>query len=149
MMLGLSQKDRGGLIKGELKMEEDFTKLQVWKKSYQFALDIYKLADNYPEKEKYRLTSQMCRAALSIPSNIAEGKARNSINEYIHFLYIARGSLEELRCQLMFCRDLGYISFNVYGEFEKEAAIVSKLLNGLIKSLKKKGLESKAKTHRP
>lgn len=119
-------------------MEESFTKLLVWEKSYQFALRVYKLADAFPEKEKYRITNQICRAVLSIPSNIAEGKGRNSINEYIQFLYIARGSLEEVRCQLMFSKDLGYIAQGTYDEYKKEAGTVSKLLNGLIKSLKYK-----------
>lgn len=125
-------------------MGNDFERLTVWNKAYQFALKIYKLTDGFPNKEQYRLTDQICRAALSIPSNIAEGKARQSLSEFIQFLYIARGSLEEVRCQLMFARDLGYISEQEYTEYDEEAEIVSKLLNGLIKSLKaKKGMSKK------
>lgn len=117
-------------------MEDSFTKLEAWKQAYEFALKVYKLTDAFPKKEEYRMTSQICRAALSIPSNIAEGKARNSINEYIQYLYIARGSLEEVKCQLMFARDLEYISDDIYNEYREEAENVSKLLMGLIKGLK-------------
>lgn len=123
-------------------MGNDFKKLLVWEKAYQFALKIYKLTDTFPTKEQYRLTDQICRASLSIPSNIAEGKARQSLNEYIQFLYISRGSLEEVRCQLMFAKDLGYIPEEKYSECNKEAQTISKLLNGLIKSLKNKSKNS-------
>ena len=81
-----------------------FTKLTVWEKSMELVEVVYKLTKNFPDNEKFNLVSQINRSAVSIPSNIAEGKGRNSDKEFKQFLYIARGSLFELRTQLELSR---------------------------------------------
>ena len=77
-------------------MLKNYKELQVWQKAYQFCLEIYKVTKTFPNEEKYGLTSQIRRAAISIPSNIAEGYGRKSSGEYIQFLYVAYGSNCEL-----------------------------------------------------
>ena len=83
--------------------------LDIWKNGMALVELIYILTKNFPQGEKFGLTSQLRRAAVSIPSNIAEGAARQSTKEYIHFLYISLGSLSELETQLLIAQRLGYI----------------------------------------
>jgi four helix bundle protein len=83
--------------------------LAVWQKSMDMVRAIYTLTGALPQQELYGLSSQMRRSAVSVPSNIAEGQARNSPREFVHFLHIARGSLAELETQLRLCPMLGYI----------------------------------------
>jgi len=99
-------------------------------------LKIYEITKDFPRDEQFGLTSQIRRAAVSIPSNIAEGKARGSSKDYIRFLLIARGSLEEVKYQLLLSKDLNYINTEVYNETLVIAQEVGRLLNGLMKSLK-------------
>lgn len=113
-------------------------KLIVWQKAHQLTLDIYKLTAAFPKHELYGLVSQMQRAATSVPCNISEGKARNSTNDYLRFLTIARGSLEELRYQLLLSKDLSYIDKTHYERLNSSTVEIRKLLNGLIRSLKTK-----------
>ena len=82
-------------------------KLKVWKKSRNFVKHIYELTSKLPDAEKFGLTSQMRRAAISIPSNIAEGVGRNNHKEFIHFLRISQGSIAELETQILIGQDLG------------------------------------------
>lgn len=110
--------------------------LEVWQKAHALTLKIYKISREFPGDEKFRLADQLRRSASSIPANIAEGKGRNSIKEYIQFLYQARGSLEETRYHLLLSRDLGYLPSGIHAELENEYAEVSRMLNGLIRSLK-------------
>ncbi len=84
-------------------MLKNYKELQVWQKAYQFCLEIYKVIKTFPNKEKYGLTSQIRRAAISIPSNIAEGYGRKSSGEYIQFLYVAYGSNCELETPISIC----------------------------------------------
>ena len=84
--------------------------LEIWKEGLNLVTKIYKITKDFPKEEIYGLTSQMRRAAVSYPSNIAEGAARNSLNEYIRFLYICQGSLSELGTQLIIANKLNYIS---------------------------------------
>jgi four helix bundle protein len=111
---------------------KDFKDFTVWKESSRFAVDIYKLCKKLPDSEKYGLTSQMQRAAVSIPSNIAEGYRRNGKKEFKHFLYIALGSAAELETQL-------YIFSEIYQEdlsdYLYRIISIQKMLNGLIKTL--------------
>ena len=88
------------------------TDLDVYKKSIDFVTDIYKLTKKFPDEERFALTSQLRRAATSIPSNIAEGSARNSKKELKQFLYIALGSLAESETQLIIASKIGYINSN-------------------------------------
>ena len=98
-------------------------------------MNIYKITKSFPKEELYGLTSQIRRAAVSIPSNIVEGKARGSQKEYKRFLLISRGSLEEVKYQLLLSRDLNYIDLKTYDEIFDIADEVGKLLNGLIKKI--------------
>jgi four helix bundle protein len=110
-------------------------KLLVWKKAHILVLDIYKVTKNFPSDELYGLTSQMRRAVTSVPCNIAEGKARGSTKDFKRFLLIARGSLEELKYQVILSKDLDYINEDKYDELQNKAKEVGRLLAGLIKSL--------------
>ncbi len=83
--------------------------LEIWKEGIKLVTKIYKLTKDFPDEELYGLTSQMRRAAVSYPSNISEGAARNSNNEYIRFLYISLGSLSELETQIIISEKLNYI----------------------------------------
>ena len=109
--------------------------LDVWKRSLDFVTTIYKLTQLFPREEIYGLTNQMRRAAVSVPSNIAEGAARASGKEFIQYLHIALGSLSELETQLLIANNLGYI--DKVNDLIKETEILRKLLNGLIYSLKR------------
>jgi four helix bundle protein len=84
--------------------------LEIWKEGIKLVTKIYKLTKNFPKEELYGLTSQMRRAAVSYPSNLAEGAARDSIAEYIRYIYISLGSLSELETQLIISRNLGFSS---------------------------------------
>lgn len=107
--------------------------LDVWKNGIELVKKIYILTKDFPKEEIYTLTSQIRRSAISIPSNIAEGAARNSKKEFIQFLYIALGSAAELETQLIVAKELGYIKdLNIFDDFEK----LDIQLIGLIKYLK-------------
>lgn len=115
-----------------LQSYKDFT---VWQKSMDLAVEIYRLVKILPKSETYALSDQMRRAAVSIPSNIAEGQGRNSTREFTKFLSIARGSQCELETQLQLCIRFEYLT---QGETEKALGLceeVSKMLNALIKKL--------------
>jgi len=108
--------------------------LDIWKMSMDFVVDIYKLTKDFPSEEKFGLISQMRRAAVSIPSNIAEGAGRKSDKENIQFLHIALGSISELDTQLIVTEKLGFC--NTQKEIIELDVIKSKLIN-YIKYLKK------------
>lgn len=93
-------------------MIKDYKDLIVWQKSMEAAAEIYKLVKRLPKEEMYALSDQMRRAAISIPSNIAEGQARNSSKEFNQFLAIAKGSKAELETQLFLCVKVGYLTDN-------------------------------------
>lgn len=93
-------------------------------------LSVYKLTNNFPQKEIFVLTSQMRRCAISIPSNLVEGFKRRTKNDSIHFYNIAEGSLEELKYQLILARDLKYISNAEFDEIYNLSEEVGKLING-------------------
>lgn len=110
--------------------------LEAWKKAIEFVSEIYELTKNFPKEEIYGLTSQIRRSAVSIPSNIAEGSARQSDKEFIQFLYIAIGSLVELETQLIIAQNLSYIK--TIDNHTDKIGHIRKLLVGLIKYLKNK-----------
>jgi len=112
-----------------------FRQLSVWQKSYALTLKIYNFSKSFPNEERYGMTSQLRRAAYSIPSNIAEGYERNHRKEYLQFLHIAKGSLGEIETFLMLSRDLSYLTADDYRELEFQRAEVGKMLKGLILSL--------------
>jgi len=109
--------------------------LNVWKHSMDFVVGIYKTTNGFPVDEKYGLTTQIRRAATSIPSNIAEGPARKNTRELIQFLYISLGSVSELETQLEISKRLGYLADN---QLEIDLTAIGKMLISLIRSLKKR-----------
>ncbi|QDU09072.1 four helix bundle protein [Gimesia aquarii] len=115
-------------------MAKHYRELIAWQKAMSMVTHIYETTKTFPHDEKYGLVSQIRRSAVSVPSNIAEGQARNSSGEFIQFLGIARGSTAELTTQLLIAANLGYIN-----KTDKALPIVEevgRLLSGLIKSLK-------------
>ncbi|NTW33902.1 MAG: four helix bundle protein [Bacteroidetes bacterium] len=118
-----------------------FKDLEVWKYAHELVKLIYKYAETFPKAEEYRITSQLLRAVVSIPTNIAEGTGRFSKKDYIHFLIIARGSLEEVKYLVILCADLGYISPEKTSNVETDMNKIGRMLNGLINSLRKTNTE--------
>jgi four helix bundle protein len=112
-----------------------FKQLAVWQKAYKLTLEAYRVTKTFPREEIYGLTSQMQRAAVSVPANIAEGYERNHKKEYLQFLHIAKGSLSEVETYLSLAKDLRYLSDTEYLTLEDKRAETARLLKGLIKSL--------------
>jgi len=110
--------------------------LDVWKKSMDLVEDLYKITKDFPKEELYSLTSQLRRSVISIPSNIAEGAARNSKKEFIQFLHIALGSTAELETQLLISERLGYLKES--SEYLNKLNEIKKMLLGLLSFLKNK-----------
>lgn len=96
---------------------ESWKDLEVWEKAHQMVLEVYKVTKKFPSVERFRLVDQLCRASVSVPTNIAEGKGRNSLKEYLQFLSIAKGSLEETKYLVLLSKDLGYIDERKYDDF--------------------------------
>ena len=111
-------------------------KLKVWQETHKLVLEIYKITTGFPKSEIYGIVDQLKRAAYSVPSNIVEGQSRQSTKEYLKFLYNSRGSLEEVRYFLLLSYDLEFISEHTYQHLEESYEVASKMLNGLIKSLR-------------
>ena len=112
--------------------------LRVWQQSIDFVSSIYLMTRSLPKEELFGLVSQMRRAAVSVPSNIAEGYARGTDKEKIHFLRISSGSMSELETQLTLCLKLGYISQEEYNATSEKLVSVWKQLNALISGIKKR-----------
>ena len=113
-----------------------YNDLEIWKKGVDFVVKVYDITKSFPKDEIYGITNQMRRAAVSIPSNIAEGSGRNSNKEFVHFLYISYGSCLELETQILISERLGLL-----GKDKKDAMLVNilelrKMISGLIKVLK-------------
>jgi four helix bundle protein len=113
----------------------NYEDLVVWKLAHEFVLEIYAITKRFPNEEKYRLTDQLCRAVLSIPLNICEGTGRNTDKDFVHFLYIARGSLHETRYILTLTKDLKLISNDEYSCLNSKCNAIGKMLNSLIGSI--------------
>lgn len=115
--------------------------LNAWIQSFGFVKEIYKLTDTFPPSEQFGLSSQMQRAAVSIPVNIAEGAGRSSTKEFIRFLYISLGSMTELDTLILLAVDLSLVPKDKADRLLKELDIIGKLIYGLIKKLKTKTQE--------
>jgi len=109
---------------------EAFENLDVWNRSHQLAVEIYKSLHNCRE---FALKDQIIRSVISVPSNIAEGFERNSNKQFIQFLRIAKGSCGELRSQLYLCASIGLLSEEKTMQFQQEAKEISKMIQGLIR----------------
>jgi four helix bundle protein len=108
-----------------------FTELKVWQRAHRLVLDVYRLTAAFPADERFGLTSQLRRAAASVPTNVAEGSKRQSNAEYARFLNIAEGSLAEAEYLLMLARDLGFGESAAFDALLKEVSEIARMLNGL------------------
>ncbi|NJX14109.1 four helix bundle protein [Tamlana crocina] len=111
----------------------DFRKLDIWKNGIELVKEVYKLSDHLPSEEKFGLRSQITRASISIPSNIAEGCSRNSETEFKRFLEIAMGSLFEVETQLIIAQELNFLEEkeleSIFAFIKKEAKMINSLIN--------------------
>ncbi|MGA9979717.1 MAG: four helix bundle protein [Candidatus Sulfotelmatobacter sp.] len=114
---------------------QSYRDLVVWKKSMTLVLDVYRSTQAFPKPETYGLVAQLRRAAVSVPSNIAEGQARISTAEFKQSLGHARGSLMEVETQILIARELGYLEDDQTEQLLSASAEVGKILNGLPNSL--------------
>jgi len=117
-------------------VDNKFEKLDVWQASHQLVLKIYKLTEKFPREEKFRLGDQLRRSASSIPTNIVEGNTRAHKKEFIQFLYLAKGSLEETKYHLLLAKDLGYLDTTMYFELQQDCNSIGKMLSGLVRHLR-------------
>jgi four helix bundle protein len=117
---------------------QSYRDLVVWKKSMALVLNVYRCTQAFPKIETYGLTSQLRRAVISVPSNIAEGQGRLSTGEFRQFLGNARGSLMEVETQILVAQDLGYFDQNQSEALLSATAEVGRILNGLLASLPKR-----------
>ncbi|KAA1258181.1 hypothetical protein LF1_06970 [Rubripirellula obstinata] len=119
-------------------MVRSYRELEVWQKGMDLVVAIYAATKKFPADERFGLCSQLQRAAVSVPSNIAEGQSRTSTKEFVHHLSIARGSLAEIETQIEIAVRLGYIPNPDDEQLAAEAATVGRMLSGLIRSLRRK-----------
>lgn len=106
----------------------DFKTLNFWKRAYNLSVDIYRETASFPKEERFGLTSQIRRAAISIPINISEGAGRNSNKEFANFLQIALGSACEVECELLLSKDFGYLQESKYLSFIQELTEIRKMI---------------------
>jgi four helix bundle protein len=114
----------------------DHRDLLVWQKAMDLVTECYRLSNRFPRSEDFGLRLQLRTAAVSIPANIAEGRGRTGIGEYLHHLSIAHGSLKELETHLEISRRLDYLAPEVLNEVRERVAEVGRLLGGLIRKLR-------------
>jgi four helix bundle protein len=119
-------------VGGEMKSVKE---LKVYKLAFQICLDVYRLTEHFPRNELVGLVSQMRRAAVSICSNLAEGASRGTTKEYLHFVYIAKGSVSELSCQVDLSISLGFVKEPVAKKLKDDIDEVLRMLSGLISKL--------------
>jgi len=115
----------------------DYTKIEAWKRSDDLTVAIYERSRTFPKEEIYGLTAQLRRAADSVPANIVEGSARESKRDYLHFLYIARGSLSETQYFLHLSHRLGYLSESHYQTLSDQVKVTFRCLHGLIQAVER------------
>lgn len=115
---------------------KDFRQLKVWEKSHLLSLAIYKATKDFPKEELYALTSQMRRASMSIPTNIAEGCGRNTDTDFARFLQMAMGSASETEYELILARNLEFLSKDKYEKLHNDVEEVKRILASLLKTLR-------------
>lgn len=123
-------------------MGESFRNLAVWQRAIELSLAVYKLTSSFPDSERYGLTNQLRRAAVSVASNIAEGYGHSTKGEYIQFLGHARGSNSEVETQPVIAKALGFGSSQMLHKAEESCNEVGRMLGALMKSLRAKSLTS-------
>lgn len=114
---------------------QDFRNLKVWKRAHHVVLDVYRWTTSFPAEERYGLTSQVRRSAVSVPSNIAQGCGRGSDADFARFAQVAMGSACELEYQLLLAHDLQLLSKADYRKLSHDVQDVRRMLNGLLKKL--------------
>jgi len=117
---------------------DDYRELRVWQQGIELAVTCYGITKPFPREEMFGMTSQIRRAASSVPANIAEGWGRQSTGDYIKFLRIAQGSLKELETHLILCNRIELISTEQLTELETQTTAIGKMLAALIRSLQQK-----------
>ena len=118
-------------------MSDSYRDLLAWQKAMALVTDVYRETDSFPAREMYGLTNQVRRAAVGVPSDIAEGKGRISKKEYVQMLSRARGSIYEVQTQLEISRNLGFLTDAMFTDLGAKAAEVGRLVNGLITSVRR------------
>lgn len=116
---------------------QDYHDLLVWKETFSFVKLIYRLSGHFPKEEMFGITSQLRRAAVSVMANIVEGRGKNSDKDFLRFLYISKGSLNECQCYLELVLDLEFVNNEQFDFIENKRKQVGYLLFKLIKSLEK------------
>ena len=119
-------------------MLKNYKELKVWRKSYELCLEVYRTTAQFPKEERYGLTSQIRRSAVSVPSNIAEGYGRKTTMDYMRMLYISYGSICELETQISLAGDLDFIPKGELEPIKKAISENERMLKALIKSLESK-----------
>ena len=114
---------------------QSYRDLIVWQKCVDLVAEIYAVTEPFPKSQLFSLSQQMQKAAISVPCNIAEGQGRSTTKDYLNFLHIARGSLQELETQLFIAHRLGFTSETARNETLAKTMEIGRLLNGLIRSL--------------
>lgn len=117
-------------------MIKSFRELEVWQKAHALVLDVYRVTTEFPERERFGITSQLRRAAASVPANIAEGFGRRGTGELLQFLAISNGSLEETRYFLMLSSDLRFLPAEEFRRLEQNCSSVGQMLGALTRSLR-------------
>jgi len=114
-------------------VDKPHKKLEVWKLAMELVIETYRLTESFPAKETYGLTNQIRRAVVSVPSNMAEGAARQTRKEFVNFLHMAQGSLSELDTQVEIARRVGYLDEKDWETLDIEAERIDKMISGLIR----------------
>ena len=127
-------------------MAESYRDLVAWQKAMTLVTEIYQATEHFPAREMYGLTNQVRRASVAVPSDIAEGKGRISKKEYVQMLSRARGSIYEVQTQIEIGHNLGFLDARQFKELLAKADEVGRLINGLIRSVRKQLLFLRAKT---
>ena len=135
MSFGIPYQNAG--VSGEVENVRDHTRLRAFDLADQLAIETYKATRNFPKGEMFGLTSQIRRAAVSVPANIAEGAGRQTQKDYLHFLYIANASLAEVRYHLHLCHRLEILSADQYRQINASQVEAASTLRGLIKAVEK------------
>ncbi len=118
-----------------------FHDLAVWQKGMEMTKAIYQTTQHFPKREMYGMSDQLRRASVSVPANISEGWGRNTPRSYVHFLQVAKGSVSEVETIFLIAHDMGYVDPKRFEEVIEKIRTVNKVLNGMIRTLKRKYLQ--------